>query len=160
MRCRRRRWTWCASRCSFAGHFSISAITVILMHHSPKQAQMLILCSISSITPQRCGYNIKHLVLYAGQLYQPFWTIKIRPGRQEGPKTAKIGYFWRYKYSHFWLFLASPADPLKFLWFKMAGTGVPHVLLHILCWSRTSRGYFRPQKSVLAKIIFAVFELK
>ena len=27
---------------------------------------------------------MKHVVLYAGHLYQPFWTIKIRPGRQEG----------------------------------------------------------------------------
>ena len=35
---------------------------------------------------------------YAGHLYQPFWTIKIRTCRQEGPKTAKIGDFWRYKY--------------------------------------------------------------
>ena len=30
---------------------------------------------------------------------QPFWTKKIQPGRQEGPKTAKMGYFWRYQSS-------------------------------------------------------------
>ena len=35
----------------------------------------------------------KTLVLYAGHLFQPFGTKKIRPGWQEGPKTAKIGYF-------------------------------------------------------------------
>ena len=49
-----------------------------------------------------------------------------------------------FKNSHFWLFLAPPADPVELLWFKMA-----------------SRGYFRPQKSVLSKIaFFAVFGLK
>ena len=35
----------------------------------------------------------KTLVLYAGHLFQPFGTKKSRPGWQEGPKTAKIGYF-------------------------------------------------------------------
>ena len=27
----------------------------------------------------------------------------------------------------FWLFLAPPADPVEFFWFKMAGKGVPHI---------------------------------
>ena len=36
----------------------------------------------------------KTLVLYAGHLFQPFGTKKIRPGRQEGPKTAKSRYIW------------------------------------------------------------------
>ena len=35
----------------------------------------------------------KTLVLYAGHLFQPFGTKKIRRDGQEGPKTAKIGYF-------------------------------------------------------------------
>ena len=57
--------------------------------------------------------------------------------------------------------LAPPADPVEFLWFKMAGTGVPHIVLHVSCWTRTSRGYFRPQKSVLSKIaIFCCFWAK
>ena len=44
--------------------------------------------------PLGCVSNMKHVVLYVGHLYQPFWTIKIRPGRQEGPKTAKRRYIW------------------------------------------------------------------
>ena len=35
----------------------------------------------------------KTLVLYAGHLFQPFRTKKSLPGRQEGPKTAKMGVF-------------------------------------------------------------------
>ena len=46
-----------------------------------------------------------------------------------GPKTAKIGYICTFKNTQFWLFLASPADPVEFLWFKMAGTGIPHIVL-------------------------------
>ena len=62
---------------------------------------------------------------------------------------------------HFWLFLAPPADPVEFLWFKREGTGVPHIVLHVSCWTRTFRGYFRPQKSVLSKIaIFSCFWAK
>ena len=39
--------------------------------------------------------------------------------------------------------LAPPVDPVDFLWFKMAGTGVPHIVLHVLCSTRTSgRGVF------------------
>ena len=38
----------------------------------------------------------------------------------------------------------------------MAGTGVPYIVLHVLCSTRSSGGYFtkifRPQKSVLSKI--------
>ena len=41
-------------------------------------------------TPPRCRLNIKHVILYAGHLYQPFWTIKIRTGWQEGPGKVKI----------------------------------------------------------------------
>ena len=63
-----------------------------------------------------------------------------------------IGYICTFKNTQFWLFLASPADPVKFLWFKMAGTGFPLIVLNVSCWTRTSRGYFRPKKSVLSKI--------
>ena len=34
------------------------------------------------------------MYLYGGHLFQPFWTKKTQPGRQEGPKTAKMGVFW------------------------------------------------------------------
>ena len=38
--------------------------------------------------------------------------------------------------------LAPPADPVELLWFKTAGAGVPHIVLHVLCLTRTSRGVF------------------
>ena len=33
-----------------------------------------------------------------GYLYQPFWTLKIRPGRQEGSKTTKSCIWYLQKY--------------------------------------------------------------
>ena len=72
---------------------------------------------------------MKHVVLYAGHLYLPFWTVKNRPGRPEGPKVAIFGTF---KNTQFWLFLSPPANPVEFLWSKMAGTGVPHIILHVI----------------------------
>ena len=59
------------------------------------------------------------------------------------------------------LFLAPPAYPVEFLWFKMAGTGVPHIVLLVLCSTRTSEGYFRPKKSIVSKIAtFSCFGAK
>ena len=37
------------------------------------------------------------------------------------------------KKADFWLFLAPPADPVEFLWFKMASTEVLHIVLHVSC---------------------------
>ena len=51
----------------------------------------------------------------------------------------------------FWPSLAPPADLVEFWWFNMAGTGVPHIVLHVLGSTCTSGGYFRPKKSVLSK---------
>ena len=48
--------------------------------------------------------------------------------------------------------LAPLADLVQFLWFKMAGIGVLHIVLHVLGSTRTFGGYFRPKKSVLSKI--------
>ena len=31
----------------------------------------------SKIPPQRCEINMKHVVLYVGHMYKPFWTKKI-----------------------------------------------------------------------------------
>ena len=84
----------------------------------------------------------KTLVLCAGHLFQPFGTKKSRRGWQEGPK---LGIFEGTNIGQFWLFLAPPANPVDFLLFKMAGKGVPHIVLHVSCWTRTSRGSFRPQ---------------
>ena len=41
-------------------------------------------------TPQRCEFNMKHVVLYVGHLCKPFWTKNIRPGWQEGLGKVKI----------------------------------------------------------------------
>ena len=43
--------------------------------------------------------------------------------------TSKNIYFGTSKNTPFWLFLAPPADSVEFLWFKMAGTGIPHIVL-------------------------------
>ena len=45
-------------------------------------------------TSHRCVSNINHVVLYAGLLYQPFWTIKIQQSRQAGPGKIKIWHTW------------------------------------------------------------------
>ena len=37
---------------------------------------------------------MKHVVLYVGHMYKPFWTKKIWPGRQEGPGKVKIWHIW------------------------------------------------------------------
>ena len=58
----------------------------------------------------------------------------------------------------FWLSLTPTANPVKSLGFKMVRTCVPHILLHVFSSTSTSWGYFRPQKSILAKIaIFGCF---
>ena len=56
--------------------------------------------------------------------------------------------------SVFWPSLTPSADPVKSLWFKMVCTCVPHIALHVLSSTSTSGGYFRPRKSILAKIAF------
>ena len=40
--------------------------------------------------PPRGASLTWNIVLYAGYLYQPFWTIKIQPSRQQGPGKVKI----------------------------------------------------------------------
>ena len=37
-----------------------------------------------------------------------------------------------------------PANLAKLFWAEMACTGVKHIVLHVLCLTRTSGGYFRP----------------
>ena len=49
-----------------------------------------------------------------------------RQAREEGNR-ALWGYFGTSKNTPFWLFLAPPANPVEFFWFKMAGKGVPHI---------------------------------
>ena len=60
--------------------------------------------------------------------------------------------------SLFWPSLTPPVVPVKFFWFKMVCTCVPHIVLHVLSSTSTSARYFRPRKSILAKIgIFGCF---
>ena len=64
-----------------------------------------------------------------------------------------------YQGHHFWRPLATPWSGMTFRWknipmfwyaertvFKMICTGVPHIVLHVLCSTRTSGGYFRPSE--------------
>ena len=94
---------------------------------------------------------MKHVVLYVGHLYEPFWTKKIWPGRQEGPGKVKIWHIWVISMGNvhkciFWPSLAPPADPVNFFWSKMACTCVPHIVLHVSCQTRTSGRYLRPSE--------------
>ena len=67
---------------------------------------------------------------------------------------GKWGQFW----AIFWPYHTPPANLVKSLWFKMVCTCVPHIVLHVLSSTCTPEGYFRPEKSILAKIaIFGCF---
>ena len=46
----------------------------------------------------------------------------------------------------FWPSMTPPANLVKLFWFKMACTGVPHIVLRVLCWTCTSGFFFRPSK--------------
>ena len=50
--------------------------------------------------PPEDEFNIKHVVLYVGHLYKPFWTKKIWLGRQEGPGKVKIWHIWVISMGH------------------------------------------------------------
>ena len=53
--------------------------------------------------------------------------------------------------------LAPPANLVKFLWYKMTCHGVQHIVLHVLCWTHTSGGYWGPLKSVLTPFQATLF---
>ena len=100
--------------------------------------------------------------IYMGDTFSSHFEPKKidRVGRR-GQKQPKLGIFEGTNIGQFWLFLAPPADLVEFLLFKMAGTGVLHIVLHVLCLTCTSGGYFRSQKSVLSKIAtFGCFGVK
>ena len=46
---------------------------------------------------------MKHVVLYVGHMYKPFWTKKIWPGWQGGSGKVKIWPRMGLTYIHFWL---------------------------------------------------------
>ena len=79
-------------------------------------------------------------------------------GVREGQNTEQCRAIWGQFSAIFWSSHTPPADPVKLLWFKMVCTCVPHIVLHVLSSTSTSGGYFRPRKSILAKIaIFGCF---
>ena len=57
-----------------------------------------------------------------------------------GPWSQKRGPFW----AIFWPSPTPPANPVKIFWSKIGCTAVPHIVLHVSCWTRTTGGYFRP----------------
>ena len=63
--------------------------------------------------------------------------------------------FW----GRFWPSLTLPANSVKSLWPQMSCTGVPHIVLHILCWTRTYWGHFRPSIYISLKSVLALFQL-
>ena len=94
---------------------------------------------------------MKHVVLYVGHMYKPFWTKKIWPISRRGQGRSKYGTFGSFQWEMcknalFWPSLTPPANPVKFFWSKMACTCGPHIVLHVSCRTRTSGGYFRPSE--------------
>ena len=84
----------------------------------------------------------------------------LQPGKPPPTRFEPLILIWP-KCAIFWPSLAPPAVPAEFLWFEMASTDVPHIVLHVLGSTRASGGYFRPKKSVLSKIAaFGCFRLK
>ena len=87
-----------------------------------------------------------------GQFGETFW-VHFRGhtpilGPLDGCK-AKFRPFW----SRFWPSLTPYANSVKSLWSQMACTGVPQIVLHILCSTRTYWGLFRPCKVSFSAIV-------
>ena len=81
-------------------------------------------------------------------------TVGVREGQNMAPNCPHIAPHC----SVFWPSLTPTVDPVKSLWFKMVCSCVLHIVLHVLSSTSTSGGYFRPKKSILAKIfIFGCF---
>ena len=59
---------------------------------------------------------------------------RVKEGQNMAQNCPRWAIFWPY------LTPPPPADPVEFLWFKM---GVPHIVLHVLCSTRTSGECFR-----------------
>ena len=80
-----------------------------------------------------------------------------RVGRR-GQKQPKLGIFEGTNIGQFWLFLAPPANPVEFFWFKMAGKSVPHIVLMFYVGPAPLGGLLGPNSQKWA--FFAVFWLK
>ena len=80
-----------------------------------------------------------------GIIWGPFQGSLTHLGASRGLQSQKRGPFW----AKFQPSLTPPANPVNFFWSKMACTGVPHIVLYVLCSTRTSRSIFGPLKSDL-----------
>ena len=83
--------------------------------------------------------RVQHDWLIIWGLFLGSWT---HLGVSRGPRSQKWGPFG----AIFGPSLTPPANPVKFFWSKMACRGVPHIVLHVSCWTRTSGGYFWPSE--------------
>ena len=86
-----------------------------------------------------------------GIIWGPFQGSWAHLGASRGLRSQKRGPFG----AIFWPSLPPPANPVKFFWSKMACTSVPHIVLYVLCTTRTPGGYSRPSE-VRFRALFAV----
>ena len=77
-----------------------------------------------------------------GIIWGPFQGSLTHLGASKGLRSQKRGPYL----AIFGPSLTPPANPVKFFWSKMACTGVPHIVLHVSCRTRTSGGYFWPSE--------------
>ena len=77
-----------------------------------------------------------------GIIWGPFPGSWTHLGASRGLRSQKRGPYL----AIFGPSLTPPANPVKFFWSKMACTGVPHIVLHVSCHTRTSGGYFWPSE--------------
>ena len=88
------------------------------------------------------GNGLKSIRGSRGIIWGPFPGSWTHLGASRGLRSQKRGPYL----AIFGPSLTPPANPVKFFWSKMACTGVPHIVLHVSCWTRTSGGYFWPSE--------------
>ena len=94
---------------------------------------------------------MKHVVLYVGHMYKPFWTKKIWPGWQEGPGKVKIWHIWVISMGNVqkWTILTfpyPPCQPGQIFWVQNGLYMCP--TYSSTCFMSNSHlwGYFRPSE--------------
>ena len=115
----------CVMRCKAAGRWELAT------------ASPLKLDTIASVMPPNLIYSnaasLKSIKKWKSKKMQrpnPLNMIFSNATCMKGTKRSieKVkNYSGGTKIPPFWLFLAPPADPVEFFWFKMAGKGVPHI---------------------------------
>ena len=106
-----------------------------------------IFCKIASrITTQNGSRTLEmdsnQLGAVGGIIWGPFPGSWTHLGASRGLKSQKRGPYL----AIFGPSLTPPANLVNFFWSKMACTGVPHIVLHVSCRTRTSGGYFWPSE--------------